>query len=190
MDFLKAKNREDSLGNNNRQLIIALLCSVIASAVMAIALVWTVVHKTVIVVPAIVTQQFSVSATDVDSSYLNQFAEWFVYLRFNTDPGNVAFNHNSLEEYISPEARGAISSVLNQEESEIMAEKISSTFSIDNVEDNTSDLQVKIYGKLNQTVGNLVLKPQEKVYVLSFNYSNGRLFIKSFIEEKKDDQAQ
>lgn len=190
MRFLFAKNREDALSNNNQQLVILLLCSGIVNIILVGLLTWTIMHKKIIIIPAVLNAPVAVSDVDVDASMVDQMAVFLTYLRFNVDPANVVFQHDFIEQFVDSSTRGAITSILNKEEDQIQQNKISSTFSVQSVAANPGDLEARVTGILNETVGSLALKPQEKTYLLTFTYNYGRLLIKEFSEVKDNVQAQ
>lgn len=190
MHILKAKNKADTLSGINKFLTIFSFSMLFMNLILCTLLSWVVLHKKTIVVPAVVNAPFAISDSEVDSSYLIQMASFFTYLRFNVSPENVDFQDKLIEQYIDSSARGEITSILNTEEAQIQKNKISSQFFMDSISADTSNLQVLVKGTLEKKVGNLLIDPQHKTYLITFSYNYGRLFIKDFVEVQSNDQAQ
>ena len=186
MDFLKSKNQNEQLIKVNRRLIMVVLVMFVMNLLMSALLAWVVIHKKTIIVPAVVNQPFAVSDTGVDASYLQQMALFFTYLRFNVTPGNVDFQHKVIENYLDPSIEGSVQNILDQEESDIIQNKISSHFFVDSVSVDPSNETAEVSGTLNKSAGDVALAPETKTYLIHFAYDFGRLLINNFVEVAKN----
>ncbi len=184
MNLTKVKNHVENVGRNNRILLGICGTQLVANLLLCGLLGWTGVHQKTIIVPAEVSHAFSISDTQVDSSYLQQMATFFIYLRFNITPDNVDFQHGLIEQYLDPAGLASISEILNQESLEVKQDKISSQFYLSKVSVNPETLQAEVSGTLVKQAGNLSLPSEQKTYLIDFTYHYGKLAIKDFSEEE------
>jgi conjugal transfer pilus assembly protein TraE len=144
---------------------------------------WALVHQKRTIIPAEVTQQFTVSDTTVDASYLRQMALLFSTQRLNITPTNIAQNHGFLLQYTDPRFYHDFVAILNAEKQEILKQNISSVFYPEEIIPDVKKKSVSLKGVLVSWVGSLSLPPIKKHYIVTFNYNAGDLKVSSFSEK-------
>ena len=159
----------------NSVLLIMVIVLMLTNIATSVGLVWSVMHKSRTVVPPTIRQEFSVSDHAVDSFYLQQMAEYFIFLKLNVSPSTVERNYGQLLEYVSSANYHRFQPKLLEEAMVIKKQKISSSFFIKGIEVSVSGLQVRIDGELKKYVGARALKPENAVYIIQMSYPGGTL---------------
>ena len=139
-------------------------------------------HQSRTLVPPTISKAFTVSDREVDEPYLEQMADYLIYLKLNVTPGNVARQFGQLLEYVEEQSWHNIQPKLIREANVIKKGNVSSQFSVETVRISLETLQVQLHGKLQKYVGQRPLDPEMKWYQVSFSYDHGVIALKS-IEE-------
>ncbi|GIU52671.1 conjugal transfer protein TraE [Shewanella sairae] len=188
---MKVSNKRDALANArylNKLLgggAAILLCLTLT---LTIALVLVAYNQPRTLVPPNLTTEINVSNTSVSDSYLQQMAEYVLFLKLNVTPENVGRNYGQLLQYVDSRSYHIIQPKLLAEAKDIRSEKISSTFFPKNTAIAGDDFQVRISGLLTKYVGNRPLEPEPTTYIVQFTYPSGMLALDSIskVEIKKD----
>ena len=143
---------------------------------------WSFVHQKRTIVPAEIRQAFTVSDSAVDASYLRQMALFFVTERLNITSSNIDQNHNIILQYTDSRFYHDFVSILGKEKEAVIKQNISSAFYPEEIIPNSQKLTVLIKGSLVHWVGNSVLAPAKKNYIIKFSYKSGDLKVLSFSE--------
>ncbi|EGR0800023.1 type IV conjugative transfer system protein TraE, partial [Vibrio vulnificus] len=131
-----------------------------------------------------------VSDGAVDEPYLEQMADYLLYLKLNVTPANVSRQFGQLLEYVDAQSWNSVQPKLLREATVIKKDNISSQFSVDSIRISLDTLQVQLYGKLQKYVGRRALEPEMKWYQVSFSYEQGSIGLLSIEEvEVKNDES-
>ena len=146
-------------------------------------------HQSRTLVPPSISKAFTISDGDVDEPYLEQMADYLLYLKLNVTPGSVGRQFGQLLDYVDEQHWHIIQPKLLREANIIKKDNISSQFSVEEVRISLETLQVQLYGKLQKYVGQRPLEPEMKWYQVSFSYDHGVIGLLSIeqVEVKKDD---
>ncbi|WP_101961128.1 type IV conjugative transfer system protein TraE [Vibrio harveyi] len=146
-------------------------------------------HQSRTLVPPSISKAFTISDGDVDEPYLEQMADYLLYLKLNVTPGSVGRQFGQLLDYVDEQHWHTLQPKLLREANIIKKDNISSQFSVEEVRISLETLQVQLYGKLQKYVGQRPLEPEMKWYQVSFSYDHGVIGLLSIeqVEVKKDD---
>ncbi|EJV8818785.1 type IV conjugative transfer system protein TraE [Vibrio parahaemolyticus] len=146
-------------------------------------------HQSRTLVPPSISKAFTISDGDVDEPYLEQMADYLLYLKLNVTPGSVGRQFGQLLDYVDEQHWHIIQPKLLREANIIKKDNISSQFSVEEVRISLETLQVQLYGKLQKYVGQRPLEPEMKWYQVNFRYDHGVIGLLSIeqVEVKKDD---
>lgn len=189
MDFSAYQSRLSQLSarlNLMVFLVFGLLVSNLVLSILATTL-WK--HHTVEITPYSGSPAYFKSETAVDSHYLSLMSENFIHSRLNVTPETVEVHHKRLLDFVAPTAYPDMLKALNREAHIVKSKKMSSSFEMMHVQVNQPALSVKIEGILRRNVGLRALKDMKTAYRLQFQYTQGRLNIVSFVQEKKHENA-
>ena len=150
-------------------------------------LLWQAVgNKSRTLIPPTTSQAFTVSDGAVDAAYLQQMAEYFVYLKLNVTPKTVERKYGLLLDYVDSDAWSAIQPVLMADALSVIDENVSSRFDIEGVQVAEETLQVKVSGTLQKFVGNRPLPPEPASYIVDMDYPYGELTLLAIRKIQED----
>lgn len=185
---MKTSNRDDALIRahfvNKVLLVTASLMAVLALSLGA-STVHLAVNQSRTLIPPSFAAPMTVSSRAVSDSYLSEMAEYFLNLKLNVTPDNVARNYGHLIKYVSNEHYASVQFLLAEEAKQIQSQKISSVFFISSVNVSSEQWAVKITGTLQKYVGSRALPPEKTTYVIFMSYPNGTLALNSIEQQIK-----
>jgi len=162
-------------------LMVVLVFGLLTTNVLMGSLAWYAsVHQKVEVTPFSGGASYMKSDASVDSQYLSQMSENFLYSRLNVTPETVDAHHKRLLSFVDSEHYPQFLEQLKVEADVIKSKKISSHFELTNTHVDVGTLSVAMTGLLKRTVGLRDLKDAHMTYIFQYNYSLGRLTITHF----------
>lgn len=182
MEFKAALSKLEVLSGRLHYLLIISLGLLISNIFLVWLVGWSFLHQKRTVIPANVHAPFTISDYRVDASYLRQMALFFVSERLNLTPDNIKQAHDVILQYTDPEFYHEFSKILDQEQKEVVKQKISSVFYPSEVIPDPSGLRVLVKGSLSRWVSSLALPSVKKNYLIKFTYESGNLKVLSFSE--------
>lgn len=117
----------------------------------------------------------TVSRQGVSDSYLREMAEYFINLKLNVTPENVARNYGHLLSYVGSSSYHIMQPLLFDEANQIKSQNISSTLFVGGIDIANDHLAVKITGTLQKYVGSRALEPEPVSYLVTMSYPSGVL---------------
>jgi len=188
---MEFKTQKDVLQDKTARLrLFEKLCLILAVTclISAIACVYTLRHREVVLVPMNLTGSATVSNSAVDASYLEAIATTLINARYNVNYVDVDKMHQFLLQYTDNSFLPTLSPVLVAEAADIKSQQMTSLFVVDSVKADPSNLTMEISGTLQEwsnMVGNNnnSLPDQSKVIDLQFSYSGGQLKLKGWGEK-------
>ena len=173
----------------NRYLMIALIAMAMALVGMSIAVYRAIGHKSVVLMPPVLSQQMTISDVMPDASYLQQMGLFLISLRLNITPSNVENHFQTFLTHVHSSIYGQISVDLDAEVKAIQQGRITSAFYPREQSIDADTLAVKITGRLDKYVGNRQISSKDQTYVLVFDYSKGSLTITDYYRLGDQDQT-
>ncbi|ENM5730751.1 type IV conjugative transfer system protein TraE [Vibrio mimicus] len=158
------------------------LAMLITNLVLGYSIYQTQTHQSRTLIPPTISKAFTVSDGAVDEPYLEQMADYLLYLKLNVTPANVGRQYGQLVEYVDEQSWHSVQPKLLHEATVIKKDNISSHFSVGSIRMSLDTLQVQLYGKLQKYVGQRALEPEMKWYQVNFRYDQGVIGLLS-IEE-------
>lgn len=162
--------------------IMVLLCVslLISNILLAVGCIYAFAHQSTRYIPFGAEHAFSMSATQVDASYLSMMSEDLMGLIFNVSPTTVVGSHKLALEMVAPKAYSHFLQVFAQDANTITKNAVASTFYIKSLQADPSTLKVLITGMLHRSVGERTLPPVAKIFLITFSY-HGRLQVTSIV---------
>lgn len=188
---MEFKTQKDVLQDKTARLrLLEKLCLILAVTclISALACVYTLRHREVVLVPMNLTGSATVSNSAVDATYLEAIATTLINARYNVNYVDVDKLHQFLLQYTDNSFLPTLSPVLVAEAADIKNQQMTSLFIVDSVKADPSNLTMEISGTLQEwsnMVGNNnnSLPDQAKVIDLQFSYSGGQLKLKGWGEK-------
>ena len=185
MDYEHYQGSVSQFKTLNRYLMLALAGFSLVLVGMSAALYRAIGHKSVVLMPPVLSQQMTISDVMPDASYLQQMGLFLLSLRLNITPSNIDNHFKSFLTHVHPSIYGDISVGLDEEKKAVQAGRITSAWYPHYQAINPEDLSVKITGRLDKYVGNRLISSKEQTYILVFNYRRGSLSIKDYYRLKE-----
>lgn len=186
---MKASNRNDALVRANFiNKILMGLASLLALLTVSLtaSTVYLAVNQSRTLMPPTFAESMTVSSRAVSDSYLSEMAEYFLTLKLNVTPENVARNYGQLLNYVSSRHYSAVQPLLVEEATQIKSQKISSVFYTSSVIVSNEEWAVKVTGTLHKYVGSRALAPELITYIVFMSYPEGTLALNSIAKQIKE----
>ena len=190
MEYQTAQTKLQLLSGRLHYLSLISIGLLISNIFLAWLVGWALLHQKRVIVPAEITQPFTISDSAIDASYLRQIALFFIAERLNITPSNINQNHNIVLQYTDPKFYHEFVSILDKEKEAVLKQNISSVFYPEEVIPNSKEMSVLIRGSLAHWVGNVDIAPVKKNYVIKFNYKNGNLKVTAFFDFFENSQEK
>ncbi|MGR6831147.1 type IV conjugative transfer system protein TraE [Aliivibrio wodanis] len=189
---MKTSNRDDALNRvrfvNKALMGFSALVTVVNLA-LATSTVYLAINQSRTLLPPNFDSTMTVSSRAVSDSYLSEMAEYFLSLKLNVTPENVARNYGHLLNYVANEHYASLQPLLSEEASQIVSQKISSVFFVSAVDVSSDNWAVRITGTLQKYVGSRALAPEPTTYLIYMSYPNGTLALNSIAKQIKEKKS-
>ena len=184
MDFKIYQHRLTALSGRFNLMVTLVIGLLVTNILMGSLAYYAHFHQRIEVTPFFGQPRYANSENSVDSQYLALMSENFIYLRLNTTPETVKFNHKRLLSFVGSAQYKVFNEQLEKESKLIVQEAISSHFDIESIHPNAHKLSCEISGVLKRTVGGRELKDERLTYNLQFRYNQGTLQITQFTKSE------
>jgi conjugal transfer pilus assembly protein TraE len=187
---MKLTLMQASLGAARRAtaILLALLVgSIAANLVLAIFAVRASGQERIVVIPPTVHKTFWVAQDRVSAEYLEQMGYFLMQLILNVTPQSVDHQSRLLLQYASPSAFGELRTQLSTSAERLKRDSAATVFSAQDLSVDEQHLRVGIRGQLSTFVSDRRVSDVVKGYALEFQYSGGRITLKSFRETHPND---
>lgn len=187
MDYEHYQGSVRQLKILNKSLMIALVGMSLVLIGMSGALYRAIGHKSMVLVPPVLSQQMTISDVMPDAAYLQQMGLFLLSLRLNITPSNMENHVKTFLTHVHPKAYGAIAGQLDEEKKAVQTGRITSAWYPHAQSINPNDLSVKITGRLDKYVGSRNISSKDQTFVLVFDYTDGSLSITDYyrLEDEK-----
>lgn len=180
MEYQSYQGSVHQLRRLNRYLVIALIALSIAIIAMSFCIYRAIGHKTVTLVPPVLSQQISLSDVTPDQSYIEQMGLFLSSIRLNVTPKNAKKNFDIFLSHVAPESYGYLSSLLYKEEAAIKKGDISAVFYPTDQYIDLNKSALVIDGRLDKYSGERKVSSKEVRFEVVFDYRDGSLLITDF----------
>ena len=182
MDFARLDNDLKEMRRRNQGLGLAvggLIAALLTCLVIILNLIGT---ERTIVVPPSIDKTFWVTKDRASREYLEQMGSFIAWLILDVSPASIDWKKDILLNYVAPDQHGAMKS--RQEiESERLKRINASTFFLPQQLVTSEEQQtIVIRGRLRTQVNGQDTATDTKAYLAAFQYTGGRMHLKSFKE--------
>jgi len=140
-----------------------------------------------VIVPPTVSKSFWVDDASVAPEYLEQMALFLAQLVYNVTPANADFNTRVLLNYAAPSLYGALRQQGEASAKRLRADNATTLFSVRAVTHDPRGWRVALHGVLTTYINDKRVADAPKVYLFTFAYSGGRLYVTSIVETTERD---
>lgn len=140
-----------------------------------------------VIVPPTIERSFWVAHDRASHEYLEQMAAFAAWLILDANPVSVNWKKKTLLEHVAPQASGELKTRLDAESERLRSINGSTLFSPRSMTANEADQSVTLFGKLRTQVNGQTTSDLEKQYLAKFQFSGGRMSLKSFEEISNED---
>ncbi len=158
-------------------LLITSMASNLALGVLTIKLAG---QQRTILVPPEIHKTFWVEASHVSGEYLEEMSYFLMQLILNVTPLSVESQSKLLLRYASAEAYGPLSTLMANSARRLKRDGASTLFNLRALDLNEKNLSVQVEGQLTTFISERRVAQTTKRYALEFEYSGGRIFLKTF----------
>lgn len=161
-----------------KQLFMALLAaSILGNLVMAVAVITADRTHRETLIPPTISRSFWVEDTKVSNSYLEEMGLFVIRNALDVTPVSADFQHQQILKYANPTAFGTLQKELNANALRMKELNVSTFFSVTAVTPNEAKQQVAFHGILSTMLGDKIINTENKVYLVTFGMSNGKIHV-------------
>ena len=171
-------------------LLVLLMGSISANIVLALFAVRASGHERIVVIPPSVHKTFWVEQERVSAEYLEQMGYFLMQLILNVTPQSVDHQSRVLLQYASPSAFGELRTQLATSAERLKRDSAATIFSAQDLSVDERQLKVGVRGQLTTFVSDRRVSEVVKAYAIEFQYTGGRITLKSFRETHPNDPLE
>ena len=167
---------------------IRILYFLLTVVVMALAIQATILlqqettNERIVVVPPEVHSEFWIEQDKVSKTYFLEWGHYLVGLLLNVTPESIEYQTQVLLRYVEPRSYSAFAQRLANLKQHLQNEKLSTFFSVSDVNINLDQTQIAFTGTLSSYVEDRKIHEQQAAYMAMFAIKNGRLLLLEFVE--------
>ena len=171
-------------------LAVLLSTSLVANAVLALVAMRLAGHERVVLVPPSIHKTFWVETDRVSPEYLEQMGYFLLQLTLNVTPQSVDHQAKVLLQYAAPSASGEMRTALATAAERLKRDSAATVFSPQSLAVDERGLRVGVRGQLTTFISERRVSEVAKGYVIEFQYTAGRIYLKAFRETNPNDPLQ
>ena len=171
-------------------LVVLLLVAMITNLILAVFVIRMTGHERIVVVPPVVHKTFWVEADRVSPEYLEQMGYFLMQLTLNVTPQSVDHQSKVLLTYAAPAAFGELRSALAATAERLKRDGAATVFSAQDITVDERTLKVGVRGQLTTYISDRRVSEVAKGYAIEFQYSAGRIYLKTFRETNANDPLE
>ena len=145
--------------------------------------------KLVIVVPSVVSREYTISGNSVSRAYLEDMSREVITAMLNLTPRNVNYMTGLVLKMVHPSAYGEVKKELLAIQEDVVKRKVSTVFYPVEIKVDEKQLLTQVEGDFNTFVGNSLTSSKRKIFQIAFDYTGAKLTIGGFneiiVDEKK-----
>jgi conjugal transfer pilus assembly protein TraE len=154
-----------------------LAASILGNLVMAVAVITADRTHRETLIPPTISRSFWVEDTKVSNSYLEEMGLFVIRNALDVTPVSADFQHQQILKYANPTAFGTLQKELNANALRMKELNVSTFFSVTAVTPNEAKQQVAFHGILSTMLGDKIINTENKVYLVTFGMSNGKIHV-------------
>ena len=161
-----------------KQLFMALLAaSILGNVLMAFAVITADRTHRETLIPPTISRSFWVEDTKVSNSYLEEMGLFVIRNALDVTPVSADYQHQQILKYANPSVFGTLQRELNANALRMKELNVSTFFSVTAVTPNEAKQQVAYHGILSTMLGDKIINTENKVYLITFGMSNGKIHV-------------
>lgn len=147
-------------------------------------------RERIVLVPPTVHKTFWVEDEHVSAEYLEQMGYFLMQLTLNVTPLSIDHQSKVLLQYAAPAAYGELRTALSAAAERLKRDGAATVFSPRDLIVDERSLKVGIRGQLTTFISDRRVSEVDKGYAIAFQYTAGRIFLKSFRETNPNDPLE
>ncbi len=171
-------------------LVVLLLGAMVTNLILAVFVFRMAGHERIVVVPPVVHKTFWVETERVSPEYLEQMGYFLMQLTLNVTPQSVDHQSKVLLSYADPSAFGELRTALAATAERLKRDGAATVFSAQDITVDERTMKVGVRGQLTTYVSDRRVSEVAKGYAIEFQYSAGRIYLKSFRETHPNDPLE
>jgi len=190
---MKLVSLRDGLSSARRAttfLVVLLLAAMVTNLILAVFVIRMSGHERIVIVPPVVHKTFWVEADRVSPEYLEQMGYFLMQLTLNVTPQSVDHQSKVLLTYAAPAAFGELRSALAATAERLKRDGAATVFSAQDITVDERTLKVGVRGQLTTYISDRRVSEVAKGYAIEFQYSAGRIYLKTFRETNANDPLE
>ena len=190
---MKLASLRDGLSSARRAttfLVVLLLTAMVTNLVLAVFVIRAAGHERIVVMPPVVHKTFWVETDRVSPEYLEQMGYFLMQLTLNVTPQSVDHQSKVLLTYAAPAAFGELRTALAATAERLKRDGAATMFSAQDLMVDERSMRVGVRGQLTTYVSDRRVSEVAKGYSIEFQYSAGRIYLKTFRETNPNDPLE
>ncbi|MBE0612132.1 MAG: type IV conjugative transfer system protein TraE [Burkholderiales bacterium] len=147
-------------------------------------------RERIVLVPPTIHKTFWVEDEHVSAEYLEQMGYFLMQLTLNVTPLSIDHQSKVLLQYAAPVAYGELRTALAAAAERLKRDGAATVFSPRDLIVDERSLKVGIRGQLTTFISDRRVSEVAKGYAIEFQYTAGRIFLKSFRETNPNDPLE
>ena len=190
---MKLASLRDGLSSARRAtsfLVMLLLAAMATNLILAVLVARMSGHERIVVVPPVVHKTFWLETDRVSPEYLEQMGYFLMQLTLNVTPQSVDHQSKVLLTYAAPAAFGELRTALAATAERLKRDGAATVFSAQDITVDERTLKVGVRGQLTTYISDRRVSEAAKGYAIEFQYSAGRIYLKTFRETNANDPLE
>ena len=190
---MKLASLREGLSSTRRAttfLVVLLLAAMVTNLILAVFVIRMAGHERIVVVPPVVHKTFWLETERVSPEYLEQMGYFLMQLTLNVTPQSVDHQSKVLLSYAAPGAFGELRTALAATAERLKRDGAATVFSAQDITVDERTMKVGVRGQLTTYVSDRRVSEVAKGYAIEFQYSAGRIYLKSFRETHPNDPLE
>lgn len=135
------------------------------------------INQRTVLVPLVAEGELYVAGKDASDSYIKAMIDLALFYRLTYSPASVGNQFNGFLRLLSPSYFGEMHNELNRLKNEIIENKISSVFYLDEIKIVKQERTVKMKGRLQQWAGDRLYINEDRQIVVKYVIRHGKFMI-------------
>jgi type IV conjugative transfer system protein TraE len=190
MEIKNLEQQQERLAQQRMIFAVAAGLSLIANITLSVALLRQ--ENLVVLIPAQLTHEATVSNKQVDSSYLKQMSIFFLANLLDLTTDNIAYHRDIVLNHLHPDFHREMHQYFEQENKRYKQYGLSTHFIVNELKVDPAKLSVVAIGQLHSQFGSNGKETVHATYHLHYDYKGGMLLLSGFrlVKEQSEEQHE